>query len=271
MSEECAEAVIRLLKANPEIRRLEVTGGAPELHRVFRRLVKELRALGIEVADRCNLAVLLERGQEDLAQFLGDHQVAVIASLPCYTQENVDCQRGDGVFQKSIHALRLLNGLGYGRAESPLRLDLVYNPLGAYLPAPQEELERDYRQRLAEDFGVEFHRLYTLTNMPINRFASSLHRVGELDEYLELLADSFNVETVAGLMCRDQLSVGWDGGVYDCDFNLILGLPVMLDHEPARVERLGLLADLAALPIATGSHCFGCTAGSGSSCTGALV
>jgi radical SAM/Cys-rich protein len=221
------------------------------------------------VIDRCNLTVLLEPGQEDLAEFCAAHQAEIVASLPCYGQENVDRQRGAGVFERSVAALRRLNGLGYGRPGSALRLDLVYNPVGAFLPPPQAALEADYRARLRDDLGVEFHHLLTITNMPIKRFAEQLAHLGQTAAYQALLVNHFNADTVPGLMCRSLVSVGWDGRLYDCDFNQMLELPLV---GPAR--SIFDLVDVGALdgvPIATAEHCFGCTAGAGSSCGGALA
>lgn len=261
--------VLELLETNPCIEVLDLTGGAPELHPDFRFLVRGARALGRRVMDRCNLTVLFEPGQEDSAEFLAAHGVEIVASLPCYTLENVEAQRGRGVFAPSIEALRRLNGLGYGQPDERLRLDLVYNPGGASLPPPQAELEDRYREELREHFGVAFHRLITITNMPIKRFAHALERSGEHERYLRLLEDSFNPATVGGLMCRTTISVDHEGRLHDCDFNLALGIGM---PGPARtlfdVDDLSRLADQ---PIATGRHCLGCTAGAGSSCGGAIV
>ncbi len=270
MSEAVADRVLELLRLNPGIDLLDVTGGAPELAPCFRRLVSGARRLGRRVIDRCNLTVLLEPGQDDLAPFLAQHGVAIVASLPCYGPDNVDAQRGHGVFAKSIRALRTLNVLGYGRPESPLRLDLVYNPVGAHLPPPQVRLEADYRRELGERFGIVFHRLLTITNMPINRFAAQLDRTGDAARYAALLVEHFNAATVPELMCRSLVSVGWDGRLYDCDFNQMLELP--LGARTIRtvwdVDDLGTLDGAL---IATRAHCFGCTAGAGSSCGGALA
>jgi len=269
MDADTAQHVLRLLERSPELTTLDLTGGAPELHGVFRGLVRGARALGRDVIDRCNLTVLFEPGQEDTAEFLATQRVRVIASLPCYTPENVDAQRGRDVFRRSIEALRRLNRLGYGAPDSELELDLVYNPLGPSLPPPQAELEARYRTELGELFGIAFHRLFTLTNMPIKRFARALERDGRSAEYLSLLVNHFNPATTAGLMCRDTLSVGWDGALYDCDFNQMLELPLA-----ARIRHVGDLEHAGALagaPITTDAHCFGCTAGAGSSCAGSLV
>jgi radical SAM/Cys-rich protein len=270
MNDATAARVIELLERNPQLGVLDVTGGAPELAGCFRALVTAARRLGRRVIDRHNLTVLFEDGQEDLALFLAGQRVEVVASLPCYGEENVDAQRGAGVFEKSIAALRTLNALGYGRPESPLRLDLVYNPVGAFLPPPQEQLEADYRERLGERFGITFHHLRTITNMPINRFAAQLARTGEAERYMGLLVNHFNPATVPGLMCRELVSVGWDGRLYDCDFNQMLELPI----GAPRARTVWDVDDLAALDgaaIATGRHCFGCTAGAGSSCSGTIA
>lgn len=269
MPRAVAERVIELLAANPGVDTLDLTGGAPELNPSFRWLVGEARRLGRAVIDRCNLTVLLEPGQEDLAEFLAAHRVRIVASLPCYGEDNVDRQRGGGAFARSIEALRRLNRLGYGCGDAGLQLDLVYNPVGAFLPPEQSALEADYKQELGRQFGIRFDRLLTITNMPISRFAAWLERNGLTDSYAELLAEHFNPATLPGLMCRSLLSIGWDGSVYDCDFNQMVDLPA------AAAPRCTVwdLADLDALQggaLATGSHCFGCTAGAGSSCSGAL-
>ena len=239
----------------------------------FRHLVTGARRLGRRVIDRCNLTILLEPGREDLAEFLAAERVEVVASLPCYTLENVERQRGRGVFDASIEALRRLNALGYGLPGSPLRLDLVYNPLGPSLPSDQTRLELDYKRELAERFGLEFHHLLTITNMPIRRFAQQLVRLGRRESYQALLVNHFNPATVAGLMCRSQVSVDWSGGLYDCDFNLMLGLSLAADDDkPQRtIWDIPSLDRLAGSKIATAGHCFGCTAGTGSSCSGSLA
>jgi radical SAM/Cys-rich protein len=267
MSEGVADRVLELLAASPDVTTVDLTGGAPELNPHFRRLVRETRALGRAVIDRCNLTVLFEPGMDDLAEFLAEHAVAVMASLPCYGAENVEKQRGAGVFDKSIHALQRLNALGYGRGAG-LALDLVYNPVGAFLPPPQAELEARYRDELGRGFGIDFDRLLTITNMPIKRFAEALARAGEQAAYMGLLVNHFNPATVDGLMCRSLLSVGWDGALYDCDFNQMLELP--LGGGPATIFDVPGLGDLTGAPIATAAHCYGCTAGTGSSCGGAL-
>ncbi len=269
MSRATAARVVERLRASRHVTTLDLTGGAPELNDNFRDLVAAGRELGLRVIDRCNLTVLLEPGMEWLAGFLAANRVDVVCSLPCYTADNVDRQRGRGVFEKSIEALRLLNRLGYGRTEGTLRLDLVYNPLGPWLPPPQAELEQTYRQELRERFGIEFDRLLTITNMPIQRFASQLLREGKYEEYMRLLAGHFNAKTLESLMCRSMVSVAWDGRLYDCDFNQMLGL-----QPPAAAAHLDDIAsfdELAGTEIAIGQHCYGCTAGAGSSCSGALA
>ena len=269
MDRRTVERVLELLARNPQIETVDLTGGAPELHTDFRLLVREASALGRQVIDRCNLTILFYAGQEDTAEFLARQGVAVVASLPCYTQENVEKQRGRNVFDKSIEGLRELNRLGYGKPTSPLRLDLVYNPLGTSLPPSQAELEERYRKELAQLFGIEFHRLLTITNMPIKRFATFLLRRGEYEAYLSLLVNHFNPATVSQLMCRDLVSVGYDGTLYDCDFNQALELPLGGRHRT--IWDVDDLSELEGSTIATGQHCFGCTAGAGSSCGGALV
>jgi radical SAM/Cys-rich protein len=263
-----AARVLELLARSPALGTLDLTGGAPELNPHFRTLVRGARALGRRVIDRCNLTVLFERGQEDTAEFLAREGVDVVASLPCYTPGNVDAQRGKRVYERSVEALRRLNALGYARPGSGLRLDLVYNPLGPALPPPQPELEADYRRELAA-LGIRFDRLLTITNMPIARFARDLARRGESEAYLALLVNHFNPATVDALMCRSTLSVAWDGSLYDCDFNQALALP--LGGGPASLFDVEDVGALAGRPIATAAHCFGCTAGAGSSCGGALV
>ena len=247
---------------------VDLTGGAPELNPNFRRLVATLRKEGLPVQVRTNLTVLLEPGMEELPEFFRDHRVRLVASLPCYLEENVCAQRGKGVYEKSIAAVKRLNGVGYGLYPE-LPLNLVYNPGGAFLPPTQSVLEEDYRRELGQRFNITFTRLLTITNMPLGRFRTELIRKKGEREYMHLLRESFNPHTVKRLMCCHQLSVGWDGTLYDCDFNLALGLPV--NHgAPDHIKNFRP-EDLRARRIVTGDHCFGCTAGSGSSCAGALV
>jgi radical SAM/Cys-rich protein len=266
MTARTAERVLSLVKSSPSVNTIDITGGAPELNPNFRRLVEESRAQRLHVIDRCNLTILLEPGFEDLPIFLARNQVEVTASLPCYTRDNVDAQRGRGVFDRSIEALRWLNRLGYG-IDPALPLNLVYNPLGASLPPSQAALEADYKRHLQEDFGIHFNRLFTITNMPIKRFADFLTRTGQQESYLQLLFDRFNPATLDHLMCRSLVSVAWDGQLYDCDFNQMLEMPLTNRVTIWDVESFDAVAFK---PISTGRHCFGCTAGAGSSCGGAL-
>jgi len=270
MTAATADRVLEVLERNPGLRTMDVTGGAPELNPSFRRLVERARALGRDVIVRCNLTIVLVEGMEWLPELYREQGVTLVCSLPCYTEDNVDKQRGRGVFDGSIRALQRLNALGYGRPGSDLRLDLVYNPLGAFLPGPEAELAARYRQELGSRFGIEFHDLFTLTNLPISRFAEQLRRTGETERYMGLLVNHFNPATVDGLMCRHLVSVGWDGALYDCDFNQMLELPI--GGRGARsIWQLDDARTLIDDAIVTGPHCFGCTAGAGSSCGGSLV
>ena len=271
MPADVAHRVMGLLAASPSITTVDITGGAPELNPNFRWLVEESLRLGRHVIDRCNLTVLLEDGQQDLAEFLAAHRVEIIASLPCYTAENVDKQRGRGVFEKSIEGLRKLNGLEYGMPGSDLKLNLVYNPVGPWLPPPQAKLESDYKQHLREEQGIEFHHLLTITNMPIHRFEEDLQRQGKHNAYMELLENNFNSATLHGLMCRSLVSIGYDGKLYDCDFNQMLDMELGQPGSAATVWDVETFTGWAGRRIATAGHCFGCTAGAGSSCTGALA
>jgi radical SAM/Cys-rich protein len=253
------------------VKTLDITGGAPELNPHFRMLVAAVRELGVKVMDRCNLTILEQPGQEDLAQFLAANAVEIAASLPCYLEENVDAQRGKGVFEASIRALRTLNALGYGRAGSGLALNLVYNPQGAGLPPAQGKLEHDYHRHLRERYGIVFNQLYVLTNMPIQRFGSMLISKGRFEEYMDLLKNAYEPANLESVMCRSLVSVDWRGYVYDCDFNQMLGLPLRLNGKP-RVHLRELIGkDLTGNAIVVKDHCFGCTAGQGSSCGGALA
>ena len=263
------ERLIELMETAPALHTLDLTGGAPELHPQFRELVIAGRKRGLKVIDRCNLTILSEPGQEDTAEFLAEQGVAVVASLPCYTPENVNKQRGKGVFGESIESLQQLNALGYGQPGSSLELDLVYNPTGATLPPSQAALEADYRKRLHDDFGIAFNQLFTITNMPIKRFLHELERDGKLDAYMQLLIDHFNPRAALGVMCRNLVSVGWDGGLYDCDFNQMLGIE--LGHARTTLWDIERLDDIETRPIAFAQHCYGCTAGAGSSCGGSLA
>jgi radical SAM/Cys-rich protein len=267
MSGPTAERVMALLERSPTIETVDITGGAPEINPNFRELVIRSRTAGRRVINRCNLTILLESGYESLPEFLAEQRVDITASLPCYTASNVDKQRGKGVFEKSIVALRRLNELGYGLLGSPLQLDLVYNPLGASLPPAQQRLEQDYKRHLREEFGIEFHRLLTITNLPISRFAEMLRRTVGEERYMHLLIGNFNPDTVEHVMCRSFVSVGWDGKLYDCDFNQMLDLQAAGRRTIWDIDSFD---EFAGQPIVTGPHCFGCTAGAGSSCGGAL-
>jgi radical SAM/Cys-rich protein len=263
--------VLEVMRAR-SIRSLDVTGGAPELNIHFRSLVSAARAMGAEVIDRCNLTILEEPGQQTLAEFLAGEGVHVVASLPCYSQDNVDKQRGAGVFDKSIRGLQKLNALGYGDAHSELTLDLVYNPQGPSLPPPQIKLEGEYKRLLGENFGIRFNRLFTITNQPISRFGSTLVSKGTFRDYMALLRSAHRDDNLDGVMCRNLVSVDWRGYLYDCDFNQMLAIP--LREQGRRASRVHLadllLTDLADNPIAIADHCYACTAGQGSSCGGAL-
>ncbi len=250
---------------------LDLTGGAPELNPHFRGMVADARAAGLRVIDRCNLTVLFEPGQEGLAEFLADNRVEITASLPCYLESNVDAQRGKGVFDTSIRALQLLNRLGYGDPADDLALNLVYNPQGASLPPEQKGLEADYRRMLGEKFGIRFTQLFTLANMPIQRFGSTLISKGKFDGYMALLREAHREPNLDTVMCRDLISVDWEGYVYDCDFNQMLGLPLR-SADRARSHLRDLFGEsLQGNPIVVRDHCYGCTAGQGSSCGGALA
>ncbi len=270
MNDENIGHILEIL-GQSSVHTLDLTGGAPEMNPMFRRLVSEARDFDVRIIDRCNLTILLEPGYEYLAEFLAEHQVQIVASLPCYLEDNVDGQRGKGVYQKSIDALRLLNRLGYGDEASDLSLTLVYNPVGPYLPPPQQDLEKDYKQFLSEHFEIRFNQLFTITNMPIARFGSTLISKGEFETYMNLLKSSFSAANLDGLMCLNQLSIDWQGYVYDCDFNQMLNMNV---RDPQNSDRLHLrdvlTAGLQNIPISVADHCYGCTAGQGSSCGGAL-
>mmetsp|Transcript_14164 Transcript_14164/g.20932 ORF Transcript_14164/g.20932 Transcript_14164/m.20932 type:complete len:450 (+) Transcript_14164:26-1375(+) len=281
MSREVADRCLRLIESSPSVKTLDLTGGAPELNPQFRYLVEEGRKLGVEVIDRCNLTALQEPGQEDLAEFLAKNKVRVVASLPCYSAKNVNTQRGSGVFDRSILGLKNLNDLGYGIEGTGLSLDLVYNPLGAFLPPAQDKLEAKYKEELFHTFGISFSNLFTITNMPIKRFADFLHRRGELNEYMELLVRNFNPSALKGLMCKDTVSVGWDGRIFDCDFNQQMGMGMGTSNTNSRAPEhlkqklegysvfdIETLDELRGTDILLESHCFGCTSGMGSSCQG---
>ncbi len=269
MSRPNVEAVLSFLQRH-RVATLDLTGGAPELHPLFRHTVSRARALDVRVIDRCNLTILEEPGQEGLADFLAREQVEIVASLPCYLEDNVDRQRGKGVFEASIRGLRQLNALGYGRENGGRVLNLVYNPQGPSLPPPQGGLEADYKRELGSRFGIAFNRLYTLTNMPIQRFGSMLVSKGRFHEYMALLRNAYQESNLDGVMCRHLLSIDWRGFVYDCDFNQMLGLPFGQGPRPrTHLSQLDV-ETLDGLPIRVADHCYGCTAGQGSSCGGAL-
>jgi len=273
MDRATAERIIALIAASPTVNTVDLTGGAPELNPYFPYLVEQARALDRRVIVRCNLTVIFTPGMAHLPLFYRDNVVELVCSLSCYTAENVDQQRGKGIFDRSIEALRLLNRVGYGKSDSSLVMHLVYNPVGAFLPPAQGALEARYREEIGGRFGIEFNHLYTITNMPISRFANQLHRWGKYDEYMGLLVNHFNPQTVPGLMCRDLVSAGWEGTLYDCDFNQMLELPIPGRNGTRRgltVWDVGSLDELAGAGILTARHCFGCTAGAGSSCGGQL-
>jgi radical SAM/Cys-rich protein len=269
MTKETIDQIIDVLDRTPQISTVDITGGAPEMNPHFEYLVRQCRLRGRKVIDRCNLTIFFVKGKSHLPEFLAEHGVEIIASLPCYQEANVDQQRGQGVFGRSISALQILNRLGYGKIGTGLNLHLVYNPQGVSLPSPQEELEQAYKEELMNRYGIQFNRLMTITNMPISRFLEDLRENGQIEAYYTLLVNSFNEATVEGLMCRSLINVEWDGRLSDCDFNQMLDLPLQSDLP----QWIGDF-DLAALEnrrIAVDAHCFGCTAGAGSSCGGALA
>ena len=268
MDQETLSLVLQVAHKR-EVNTLDLTGGAPELNPRFRQLVSDARGAGLHVIDRCNLTILGEPGQENLAEFLAAHQVEIVASLPCYLEENVDGQRGQGVFKQSIAGLRQLNALGYGKADPGLRLNLVYNPTGPFLPPSQQALEGDYKKMLRERYDIVFNQLYSITNMPIARFGSTLVSKGEFDDYMALLKQSFQPNNLDSVMCRSLVSVDYRGFVYDCDFNQMLQQGIRHNNQPLHLRDL-LHQDIDALPIYIADHCYGCTAGQGSSCGGAL-
>ena len=274
MTDDNLALLHQVIDAHP-VHTLDLTGGAPEMHPRFRELVRHARREGLRVIDRCNLSILSEPGYEDLAQFLAEQGVEVTASLPCYSRDNVDKQRGAGVFDASIRGLQRLNALGYGQTGSGLLLNLVYNPQGPSLPPPQQALEADYKRRLAEDFGIVFNQLLCITNQPIARFGSTLVSQGQFNSYMQLLRGSYRPDNLEGLMCRSLVSVDWQGYLYDCDFNQMLDLPLELPGQLIGRERPHLrdllTAELDGNPIVTRDHCYACTAGQGSSCGGALI
>jgi len=269
MARETLDEIIAFLQRSG-IKSLDVTGGAPEMHPDFRLLVESVRRLGVHLIDRCNLTILNEPGFADMAEFLARNQVEIVASLPCYLEENVESQRGKGAYASSIKALQKLNALGYGRPGSGLNLNLMFNPVGAVLPPPQQQLEADYRHELGKRAGIVFNRLFVLANMPIQRFGSTLISSGRFDAYMQLLKSAHQDANLDTVMCRSLISVDWQGYVYDCDFNQMLDLPLQWFRQP-RVHLRELTAgELESRPVVVADHCYGCTAGQGSSCGGAL-
>lgn len=262
--------LLKILSDKP-ITTLDITGGAPEMHPDFNYLVQEAHALGVPVIDRCNLTILNEPGYENMVEFLAEHKVEIVASLPCYLEENVDAQRGSGVYKSSIAALKKLNAIGYGKEDSGLKLNLVYNPTGPALPPPQESLTADYKNELLHRHGILFNHLFTITNMPIKRFGSTLISNGQFEEYMQLLKESHQAKNLENVMCKNLLSVSWEGYIYDCDFNQMLNLPLRLNGDQRTHLRDLLKNDVANNQIMVADHCYGCTAGSGSSCGGALT
>ena len=270
MSRETVDALLDFVACS-DIQTLDITGGAPELNPNFDHLVESAIGLGRHVMDRCNLTVIFEPGKDYLPEFFQRHGVELVCSLPCYSEENVDKQRGKGTFDASIRALQRLNEIGYGQPDGDLILNLVYNPVGPHLPPPQEKLEQDYKRILAENFGIVFNHLYCLTNMPITRYATHLKLRGEHDRYMELLETGFNRATLDQVMCRNLISVGWEGLIYDCDFNQMLNLPIRdRAGKPLHISSLSI-EQVRNHAITVGNHCYACTAGAGSSCGGTLV
>lgn len=272
MSLDTINDILNFIKLH-NIKKLDLTGGAPEMNPHFRYLVSEATALGAQIIDRCNLTILSLEGYEGLDEFLQKHKVEIVASLPCYSKDNVDEQRGKGVFDESISGLQKLNSLGYGKKDSGLIINLMYNPTGNFLPPSQTQLEEDYKQKLCDDFGVEFNHLFTLTNMPIMRFGSSLMSTGEFENYMQLLKNAHSDSNLETVMCRSLISIDWQGYVYDCDFNQMLEIPSSFKDSPVNIKTYinDLQIDqLQQSDILVADHCYGCTAGSGSSCGGAL-
>lgn len=273
MDRKTADRIVELSRDMQGLSVVDLTGGAPEMNPNFRRLVEEFRSRDVRLIDRCNLTILRQPGFEWVGDFLADHRVHVVASLPCYLEDNVDSQRGNGVFRDSIDALQQLNDLGYGKPETGLCLDLVFNPTGPSLPPEQQKLETDYKRELLARYQVQFNHLLTITNIPIRRYAMYLSKRGGLESYMRLLEDSYNPDAAASVMCRSLISISWDGKVYDCDFNQMIDLPAQngLPSEPPSIWSIESFDEFAGRSIATADHCYGCTAGSGSSCSGALT
>jgi len=269
MSIEVIDSILKYMQHNkPQF--LDLTGGAPELNHHFKYFVTESKKLGIHIIDRCNLSILLELGQEDLAQFLTDNNVEIVASLPCYQESNVDDQRGKGIFQKSITGLKLLNSLGYGKQDMAHRLNLVYNPIGPYLPPAQAQLETDYKKQLKENHDIVFNQLFTITNVPIKRFGSMLISKGQFQDYMTTLKTAYSINNLDTVMCRSLISVDWQGYLFDCDFNQMLNLPLTANSKPQMHITDMMDIDITHNPIIVADHCYACTAGQGSSCGGAL-
>ncbi len=267
MSEDIINLIPKII-SKYNIKTLDITGGAPELHPKFKNLILSLRNQDVDIIDRCNLTIFFEKGYEDLPEFLADNKVTITASLPCYEKDNVEKQRGYGVFDKSINAIKILNNLGYGRNDNELQLNLVYNPINPILPGPQESLESDYKRILFSKYKITFNRLFTITNMPINRYAEYLNRKGELEKYFNLLIDNFNQSNLVNLMCKNTISVDWQGQIYDCDFNQQIKLKS--GEGPKNLFELLDYSSPFDYNIAVNKHCFACTAGTGSSCGGSL-
>lgn len=268
MTKETIDRIIGLLKLSKNIKTVDITGGAPELNKNFPYLIEELHKLNINIIDRCNLSVLFEKGQENTISLITNYKVNIIASLPCYLEENVNSQRGNDIYRKSILALKLLNKAGYGQEGSGLTLNLVYNPLGAYLPGEQKALEADYKRVLKAEQGIIFNNLLTITNMPINRFANTLIKNNEYKNYYDLLFDSFNSKAAEKVMCKNQLSISWNGEIFDCDFNQALDIPLKSGRKT--IFDINNFNDVSK-EISFENHCYGCTAGNGSSCQGKLA
>ena len=269
LSRKSADRIIELLKVSPSIKTVDITGGAPEMHEQFRYLIENIKPLGKTITDRCNLTILLKPNYEWVIPFLKDHQVNVIASMPCYGPENVNKQRGDNVFDESIKALQLLNAAGYGKQHN-LNLDLVYNPIGPFLPPPQKPLEAEYKKQLKTHFDIEFNSLYAITNMPIKRFADDLRKEDKLESYMDLLVNSFQASNMEDVMCRNIVHVDFNGMISDCDFNSALEIPTGASKNGLSIFEIPSFEYLINKPITYAKHCFGCTAGSGSSCHGVL-
>ena len=270
MTPQTAKRICELADRCESLTAVDLTGGAPELNSSFRKLVRHFRNSGLRITDRCNLTILSEPGQKDLGDFLASQQVEIVASLPCYLEDNVDAQRGSGVFQRSIEGLQQLNALGYGQSNSELKLNLVFNPTGPALPPDQTILERDYKRELKKRYDVEFNRLFAITNIPIKRYAKFLKKRGQLTDYMRMLEAAFNPQAARGVMCKEMLSIGWDGQLFDCDFNQMLGMPVA-GRSSQTVWNIDSFDQFIHQRVAVADHCYGCTAGAGSSCGGAVT